>query len=49
MTVEHGGYDSSQQKWYCGYWMTQDEWLDIHDYAPTQHNQEADDADSDEE
>lgn len=48
MTVDHGGYDSSQQKWYCGYWMTEDEWLDIHDYASTQHSP-ADDADSDEE
>ena len=48
MAVEHGAYDSSQQMWYCGYWMTEDEWLDIHDYAPTQHSP-ADDTDSDEE
>jgi hypothetical protein len=29
---EHGDYDS--QRWYCGYWMTEEEWLDIHDYSP---------------
>ena len=29
---EHGDYDS--QKWYCGYWMTEEEWFDIHDYSP---------------
>ena len=31
---EHGDYDPQQQKWHCGYWMTEEEWLDIHDYAP---------------
>ena len=35
MSHEHGEYDSSQQKWFCGYWMSQEEWLDIHDYAPS--------------
>ena len=35
MSHEHGEYDSLQQKWFCGYWMSQEEWLDIHDYAPT--------------
>jgi hypothetical protein len=35
MPPEHGEYDSAQQKWFCGYWMSQAEWLDIHDYAPT--------------
>jgi hypothetical protein len=30
---QHGDYDQ-QQKWYCGYWMGQEEWVDIHDYAP---------------
>jgi hypothetical protein len=29
---EHGDYDS--QKWYCVYWMTEQEWLDVHDYSP---------------
>ena len=30
---QHGDFDLQQQKWYCGYWMMQEEWLDIHDYA----------------
>ena len=39
---QHGEYDSKQQKWFCGYWMSQEEWLDVHDYsAPTmRQNQE---------
>ncbi|AIC15970.1 hypothetical protein [Nitrososphaera viennensis] len=32
---EHGELDpQSQNRWFCGYWMTQEEWEDIHDYAP---------------
>jgi hypothetical protein len=31
---EHGDYNSQAQKWYCGYWMNEEEWFDIHDYAP---------------
>jgi hypothetical protein len=31
---EHGDYDLQARKWYCGYWMTEEEWLDIHDYTP---------------
>ncbi|MEO9363969.1 MAG: hypothetical protein ABI348_08725 [Nitrososphaera sp.] len=33
---EHGELDpqSQQNKWFCGYWMTQEEWEDVHDYAP---------------
>jgi hypothetical protein len=31
---QHGDFDHHQQKVYCGYWMTTEEWLDIHDYAP---------------
>ena len=34
MSQEHGDYDPSQQKWFCGYWLSHEEWLDIHDYAP---------------
>jgi hypothetical protein len=40
---EHGEYDPSRQMWFCGYWMTQDEWLDLHDYAPAAQKEEADD------
>ena len=40
MPSEHGEYDSSQQKWFCGYWMSQDEWLDVHDYAPAAQKEE---------
>jgi hypothetical protein len=32
MPPQHGDYDPKQQKWFCGYWMTQEEWLDIHYY-----------------
>jgi hypothetical protein len=42
---QHGDYDPHQQKWYCGYWMAQGEWLDVHDYAPpTLQQEEADEA-----
>lgn len=44
--MQHGDYDLQQQKWFCGYWMTQDEWLEVHDYAPPTLAQEvADDED----
>jgi len=32
--MQHGDFDPKQQKWFCSYWMSQEEWLDIHDYAP---------------
>ena len=38
---EHGDHDLQARKWYCGYWMTEEQWFDIHDYAtPTlqEHN-----------
>ncbi len=31
---EHGDYDKSSEEWYCGYWMSADEWENIHGYAP---------------
>jgi len=31
----HGDCDESMRQWYCSYWMTKEEWLDIHDYSPT--------------
>ena len=31
---EHGQHDPEAQKWFCGYWMTFEEWEDVHDYAP---------------
>jgi hypothetical protein len=34
MPQQHGDYDTQQQKWFCDYWMSQEEWLDIHNYAP---------------
>lgn len=36
MAPEHGELDSQspQTRWFCGYWMTQEEWENIHDYAP---------------
>jgi hypothetical protein len=34
MLHQHGHYNPQQQKWFCGYWMSQEEWFDIHNYAP---------------
>lgn len=31
---EHGQHDPQADKWFCGYWMTLEEWEDVHDYAP---------------
>jgi hypothetical protein len=31
---EHGEHDSNSDKWFCGYWMSREEWDDVHDYAP---------------
>ncbi len=33
MSKQHGDYDSKQQKWFCSYWMSEEEWLDVHDYS----------------
>jgi hypothetical protein len=44
---QHGEHDSQEQKWFCGYWLSQEEWLDVHDYAPAVHREEAE-VDSDE-
>jgi hypothetical protein len=46
---EHGIYDTRQQKWYCGYWMVQEEWLDIHDYPPPTLQQETGQAEEEDE
>jgi hypothetical protein len=32
---QHGFYDPDLKKWYCGYFMDEEEWLNIHDYLPT--------------
>jgi len=45
---QHGDYDQQQQRWYCGYRMTQQEWLDIHDYAPPTLQQQEDQPEEDE-
>jgi len=45
---QHGDYDQQQQKWYCGYWMTRQEWLDIHDYAPLTLQEQEDQPEEDE-
>jgi hypothetical protein len=31
---EHGQHDPQELKWFCGYWMTFEEWEGVHDYAP---------------
>ena len=30
----HGEFDAKQTKWFCGYWLSEKEWDDIHDYSP---------------
>ncbi|HEY9386348.1 MAG TPA: hypothetical protein VIP70_04865 [Nitrososphaeraceae archaeon] len=32
--IKHGDYNPELNQWYCGYWMTKDEWMDIHHYSP---------------
>jgi hypothetical protein len=34
MPHQHGDYNAKQQEWFCDYWMSQEEWSDIHNYAP---------------
>lgn len=29
---EHGEYDQKSKKWFCSYWMAEDEWTDLHYY-----------------
>ena len=31
---QHGFFDKGTQKWFCGYFMNKEEWVDIHDYSP---------------
>ena len=31
---QHGDYDPQQEKWFCGYWMSPEEWFDVHNYVP---------------
>ena len=31
---EHGEHDQKLNKWCCSYWMTEDEWMDVHGYFP---------------
>jgi hypothetical protein len=38
--TEHGDYDSELKKWFCNYWMSEDEWMDIHSYSPLNASEE---------
>jgi hypothetical protein len=31
---QHGEIDNEKKLIYCGYWMTFDDWEDIHKYSP---------------
>jgi hypothetical protein len=31
---EHGDYNPASKQWYCSYWVSKDEWMDIHRYSP---------------
>ncbi|HZA08388.1 MAG TPA: hypothetical protein VE619_11850 [Nitrososphaeraceae archaeon] len=39
---EHGNYNSELKKWFCVYWMTEDEWMDAHYYSPSSMLEEKD-------
>jgi hypothetical protein len=43
---EHGEYDSELKKWFCSYWLTKDEWMDLHYYSPSSVLEEEKDDDS---
>ncbi|HEX2487693.1 MAG TPA: hypothetical protein VHJ57_03830 [Nitrososphaeraceae archaeon] len=43
---EHGFYDPHLKKWYCNYFMDEEEWLDIHDYLPIQFIEHSSDNES---
>jgi hypothetical protein len=32
--LQHGNYDPQRQEWFCSYWMSQEEWFDVHNYVP---------------
>jgi hypothetical protein len=32
---EHGEYDQDSKKWYCEYWMSLQEWSQVHYYSPS--------------
>jgi hypothetical protein len=37
----HGETDNETKKIYCGYWMTVEEWEDIHDYSINENYEES--------
>ena len=36
---EHGFYNPNLKKWYCSYFMDEEEWLNVHDYLPIQYTE----------
>jgi hypothetical protein len=32
---QHGDYDKITNQIYCGYWMSLDDWEEVHKYTPT--------------
>ena len=46
---EHGFYDPDLKKWYCSYFMGEEEWLKIHDYLPNQVQEHISNSESSEE
>jgi hypothetical protein len=32
---QHGEYDQDSKKWYCEYWMSLQEWNQVHYYSPS--------------
>ena len=32
---QHGDYDQDSKRWYCEYWMSLQEWNEVHHYSPS--------------
>lgn len=39
---EHGDFDSENNKWFCSYWQSEQEWYEIHNYLPTNRTDDQD-------
>ena len=46
---QHGDHDQDSNRWYCEYWMSLQEWNEVHHYSPSNAGpiQEKDDDNND--
>jgi hypothetical protein len=42
--AEHGEFDPKTKQWFCSYWMSKQEWIDVHHYPATQAIEKANDS-----